>query len=78
MQQIVRALIEERGMPPDKAYAIGRAALRRFRRSKHPEVAAAANRAEAGEVARQAHATRTPQITGRWPTSWSSWLPTTT
>jgi hypothetical protein len=57
LQQVVKALIEKRGMPPDKAYAIARAAIRRWMaRSKHPEVKSAAARAEVGEEARQARA----------------------
>jgi hypothetical protein len=58
-QQIVKALIEKRGMPPGKAYAIARAAIRKWSRGGghvHPEVRAAAGRAEAGEIARQARA----------------------
>ena len=59
--QIVKALIEKRGMPPGRAYAIARAAIRRWGHGGgkvHPEVRAAAAAAEAGEVARQgiAHA----------------------
>ena len=63
LQQIVKALIEKRGMPPGKAYAIARAAIRKWMRGGghvHPEVRAAAGRAEAGEIARQARA-RTPK-----------------
>jgi hypothetical protein len=61
LQQIVKALIEKRGMAPDKAYAIARGAIRRWMKGGghvHPEVRAAAAGAEAGEVARQglAHA----------------------
>jgi len=59
LQQIVKALIEKRGMSPNKAYAIARAAIRRWMRGGghvHPEVVAAAGRAEAGEIARQARA----------------------
>jgi len=57
LQQVVKALIEKRGMRPDKAYAIARAAIRKWSvRSRHPEVRGAATRAEAGEVARQARA----------------------
>jgi hypothetical protein len=57
MQQVVRALIEERGMPPKKAYGIARAAIRKWAaRSRHPEVRAAAGAAEAGEIARQGRA----------------------
>jgi len=57
LQQVVRALIEERGMTPNKAYAIARARIRRWAAtSRHPEVRAAATRAEAGELARQARA----------------------
>lgn len=59
LQQIVKALIEKRGMPPGKAYAIARGAIRRWMRGGghvHPEVRAAAGAAEAGELARQARA----------------------
>jgi hypothetical protein len=56
-QQVVKALIEKRGMPPGKAYAIARAAIRKWSaRSKHPEVRGAATRAEAGEIERQGRA----------------------
>lgn len=59
LQQIVKALIEKRGMPPGKAYAIARGAIRKWMRGGghvHPEVQAAAGAAEAGELARQARA----------------------
>ena len=57
LQQVVKALIEKRGMRPDKAYAIARAAIRKWSvRSRHPEVKGAATAAEAGELARQARA----------------------
>lgn len=50
MEQVVKALIEKRGMPEGKAYAIARASLRKWgARSKHPEVRAAAGAAEAEE-----------------------------
>lgn len=69
LQQIVKALIEKRGMPSGKAYAIARAAIRKWMRGGghvHPEVMAAAGRAEAGELAKQAraksHATGWEQI----------------
>jgi hypothetical protein len=58
-QQIVKALIEKRGMEPGKAYAIARGAIRKWARGGgkvHPEVRAAAGAAEAGELARQARA----------------------
>lgn len=58
-QQIVKALIEKRGMAPGKAYAIARAAIRRWSRGGghvHPEVRAAAGKAEAGELEKQARA----------------------
>lgn len=59
LQQVVKALIEKRGMPPGKAYAVARAAIRKWSvRSKHPEVRSAAAGAEAGEIARQASAHR--------------------
>jgi hypothetical protein len=59
LQQIVKALIEKRGMPPGKAYAVARGAIRKWERGGghiHPEVQAAAGKAEAGELARQARA----------------------
>jgi len=57
LQQVVKALIEKRGMKPSKAYAIARAAIRKWSvRSRHPEVRSAAATAEAGEIARQARA----------------------
>jgi hypothetical protein len=59
LQQIVKALIEKRGMPEGKAYAIARAAIRKWARGGgkvHPEVRAAAGAAESGELARQARA----------------------
>lgn len=59
LQQIVKALIEKRGMPEGKAYAIARAAIRKWSRGGghvHPEVQAAAGAAESGELARQARA----------------------
>jgi hypothetical protein len=59
LQQIVKALIEKRGMPPGKAYAIARGAIRKWGRGGghvHPEVRAAAARAEGGELERQARA----------------------
>jgi cell division septum initiation protein DivIVA len=59
LQQVVKALIEKRGMAPDKAYAVARGAIRKWARGGghvHPEVVAAAGKAEAGEVARQARA----------------------
>ena len=43
MQQVVKALIEKRGMDPGKAYAIAWSSLRKWEaKSKHPEVRAAA------------------------------------
>jgi hypothetical protein len=59
LQQIVKALIEKRGMSEDKAYAIARAAIRRWAAGGgkvHPEVRAAAGKAEAGELEKQARA----------------------
>jgi hypothetical protein len=59
LQQIVKALIRKRGMPPDKAYAIARGAIRRWASGGgkvHPEVRAAATAAESGELARQRQA----------------------
>ena len=59
LQQVVKALIEKRGMSEDKAYAIARAAIRRWSAGGghvHPEVRAAAGKAEAGELEKQARA----------------------
>jgi hypothetical protein len=59
LQQIVKALIEKRGMDPSRAYAIARGAIRKWAAGGgkvHPEVRAAAGAAEAGELARQARA----------------------
>jgi hypothetical protein len=56
-QQVVKALIEKRGMPKDRAYKIAWGALRRWRRGGghvHPEVRAAATGALIGEAARGA------------------------
>lgn len=58
-QQIVKALIEKRGMDPHRAYAIARGAIRKWMRGGghvHPEVRDAATAAEAGELAKQARA----------------------
>jgi hypothetical protein len=58
-QQVVKALIEKRGMAPDKAYAVAYGALRKWRRGGggvHPEVQAAAGGALAGEAAKAASA----------------------
>lgn len=58
-QQVVKALIEKRGMPPGKAYAIAWGALRRWRAGGgkvHPEVRAAASGALAQEDAARARA----------------------
>jgi hypothetical protein len=54
-QQVVKALIEKRGMPPAKAYAIAYGALRNWSKGGgkvHPEVTAAATGALAGEAAK--------------------------
>jgi hypothetical protein len=59
LQNIVKALIEKRHMPPGKAYAIARGAIRRWAGGGghvHAEVRAAAGKAEAGELAKQARA----------------------
>jgi hypothetical protein len=67
LQQIVKALIEKRGMEPGKAYAIARGAIRKWMRGGghvHPEVRAAAGRAEASELARQARAHAHSSSTG--------------
>src|SRR5215469_11612417 len=56
-QQVVKALIEKRGMPSGKAYKIAWGALRKWRRGGghvHPEVRAAATGALAGEAAKGA------------------------
>lgn len=67
LQQVVKALIEKRGMPPGKAYAIARAAIRKWgARSKHPEVKSAAIRAEAGELQRQARAKASHGHANEW------------
>lgn len=55
LQQVVKALIEKRGMPPSKAYAIAYGALRKWARGGgkvHGEVRAAAAGALAGEAAK--------------------------
>ena len=59
LQQIVKALIEKRGMAPGKAYAIARASIRKWMAGRghvHPEVRAAASGAEAQELKAQAQA----------------------
>ena len=67
LQQVVKALIEKRGMPEGKAYAIARAAIRKWGvRSKHPEVKSAAIRAESGELARQARAKASHSHANEW------------
>jgi hypothetical protein len=69
LQQIVKALIEKRGMPPGKAYAIARGAIRKWLRGGghvHPEVRAAAAAAESDELAKQARAKATSHsVTGQ-------------
>jgi hypothetical protein len=58
LQQLVKALIEKRGMPPAKAYAIAYGALRKWSKGGgrvSPEVSAAAAGSLAGEKAK-AHA----------------------
>jgi hypothetical protein len=58
-QQVVKALIEKRGMEPGKAYAVAWGALRRWRRGGghvHPEVQAAAGGSLAEEAAKGAAA----------------------
>jgi hypothetical protein len=58
-QQVVKALIEKRGMPPEKAYPIAWAALRKWMRGGgkvHPEVRAAAAGGLAMEKAAEARA----------------------
>lgn len=59
LQQIVKALIEKRGMPPAKAYAIAWGALRKWSHEGgkvHPEVSAAAGKALGQEAAASAKA----------------------
>jgi hypothetical protein len=59
LQQIVKALIEKRGMSPDKAYGVARAAIRKWgsgRGKVRPEVRAAAAAAEGQEISAQARA----------------------
>jgi hypothetical protein len=54
-QNVVKALIEKRGMPPGKAYAIAYGALRKWSKGGggvHPEVSAAAAGSLAGERAK--------------------------
>jgi len=61
-QQIVKALIEKRGMDPHQAYAVARGAIRKWMRGGgkvRPEVRAAAGVAEADELAKQARAKAT-------------------
>lgn len=58
-QQVVKALIEKRGMDPGKAYAVAWGALRRWRKGGghvHPEVQATAAGSLAGEAAKGAMA----------------------
>jgi hypothetical protein len=69
LQQIVKALIEKRGLPPDKAYAIARGAIRKWSRGGghvHPEVQAASAAAETGELAKQATARAAHGHAGDW------------
>lgn len=66
LEQIVQALMRKRGMDKGKATAIARGAIRRWMRGGghvHPEVRAAAGRAEAQEIAAQA---RAHAHTGTW------------
>jgi hypothetical protein len=66
LQQIVKALIEKRGMPPGRAYAIARGAIRKWMRGGgkvHPEVRAAAAGAETQELRAQAQAHMHSNIT---------------
>jgi hypothetical protein len=54
-QNVVKALIEKRGMPPAKAYAVAYGALRKWSKGGggvHPEVSAAATGSLAGEKAK--------------------------
>lgn len=69
LQQIVKALIEKRGLPPGRAYAIARGAIRKWSRGGghvHPEVQAASAAAEAGENAKQALAKAAHGHAGDW------------
>jgi hypothetical protein len=71
LQQIVKALIEKRGMKPGKAYAVARGAIRRWSSGGgkvHPEVRAAAAAAEGGELAKQA---RAKAVHGHTADSWA-------
>lgn len=71
LQQIVKALIEKRGMDPGKAYAIARGAIRRWSSGGgkvHPEVRAASAAAEGGELAKQA---RAKAVHGHTADSWA-------
>lgn len=71
LQQIVKALIEKRGMDPGKAYAIARGAIRRWASGGgkvHPEVRAAAGAAETGEIAKQE---RAKAVHGHTADSWA-------
>jgi hypothetical protein len=57
LQNVVKALINKRGMPSGKAYAIARASIRKWSaKSKHAEVRSAATAAESDELAKQARA----------------------
>lgn len=59
LEQVTRALIEERGMPPGKAYAIAWGALRRWSSGRghvHQEVRSAASGGLAGEAQASAKA----------------------
>ena len=56
-EQIVKALMEKRGMDKGRATAIARSSIRKWMtKSKHPEVRAAAAAAEAEELKAQARA----------------------
>jgi hypothetical protein len=69
LQQVVKGLIEKRGMDPGKAYAVARGSIRKWGRGGgkvRPEVRAAATAAEAGEMAKQARAKATHAHAASW------------
>jgi hypothetical protein len=73
-QQVVKALIEKRGMPPGKAYAIAYGALRKWSKGGggvHPEVSAAAAGSLAGEKVKvHGHANRHGRVIDL---DWTAW-----
>jgi hypothetical protein len=56
IRNIAKALMRKRGMPESQAIAIARASTKKWKTSKHPEVAAAATAADADWRAKQARA----------------------